>query len=235
MQVSVVIPVLNEESVIADLVRYLLEREPDHIKEVIVVDGGSEDQSVVKAQKAGAVVTYSEKPGRAIQMNKGAGLATGDILYFLHADTYPPENFGKLIVEKVKAGYHAGSFRLTFDADHPLLNFYAWCTRFRFDAFRFGDQSLFVRRDTFRQIRGFNNDMEIMEDFEIIKRLKNLKKSRFALIDEPVCTSARRYRENGIIKLQLIFILIFTLYNLGGSQTLLKKMYQWLIKPPESD
>jgi len=231
MQISVVIPVLNEENVIADLVQYLIERESKHIKEVIVVDGGSKDLSVNKAEKAGAEVVVAKKPGRALQMNKGARHATGEILYFLHADTYPPPHFGELIEEAVKAGSDAGSFRLSFDYDHPLLNFYAWCTRFRFDAFRFGDQSLFVKTDAFLKIGGFDNRMEIMEDFEIIKRLKKL--GCFTLIDEPVITSARRYRKNGIIKLQLIFIVIFTLYNLGGSQALLKKVYKWLIKPPD--
>ena len=226
--ISIIIPVLNEEEIIAHLVRYLLKVDTNHIKEVIVVDGGSDDRSVSEASKAGAIVIEANQTGRAIQMNKGAQKATGDILYFLHADTYPPNNFCLAITNAVQKGYDAGCFRLSFDQNHPLLDFYAWCTRFRFDAFRFGDQSLFVKRDTFQTLGGFDARMDIMEDFEIIKRLK--QHYSFILLPQAVTTSARRYQNNGVIKLQLIFIVIFSLYNLGASQSLLKKIYRWLIR-----
>ncbi|NGP77573.1 glycosyltransferase [Balneolaceae bacterium YR4-1] len=227
MKISVVIPAYNEEETIKETISSIRRHSAGHIKEIIVVDGGSEDATVERVQETEACLVTSPAKGRSVQMNYGAEVATGDILYFLHADTIPPKNFDSNILKSVTNGAKAGCFQLSFDRDHPLLDFYAWCTRFNIDAFRFGDQSLFVSAETFASIGGFREDHIVMEDQELMKRLK--KKFSFDLLSDAVLTSSRKYSDNGVLKLQLVFTLIFMLYQVGVSQTNLDLIYKKLI------
>ncbi|MCW9708754.1 TIGR04283 family arsenosugar biosynthesis glycosyltransferase [Fodinibius salsisoli] len=228
IKLSVIIPTYNEAEVIAKTVRQVFDKGNDLIEEVIVVDGGSSDETVSQAQQAGATVIDSPSKGRAAQMNRGAEHATGDILYFLHADSRPPANFAASIHRSITTGSDAGCFRLAFDDDHWLLTSYAWFSRFDIDFFRFGDQSLFIKREVFAQLRGFREDHIVMEDQEMVRRIKS--DFSFTILDGAVVTSARKYHKVGILKLQLIFSLILTLYYLGVSQERLVGIYKGLIQ-----
>lgn len=227
MSISVVIPVYNEEQTIQNTLDHLNSVERGLVDEIIVVDGGSTDETARFAAEKNATVIVSPRKGRAVQMNYGASVAQGEVLYFLHADSLPPKYFDQHIVNAVSEGYQAGCFRLKFDWNHPLLKFYGWCTRFDCNAFRFGDQSLFVRKKIFEAVDGFREDHIVMEDNEIIRRLQN--KTDFRILTNHVITSARKYRENGVVKLQLVFVLIYTLYFLNVSQKKLRKLYKKLI------
>ncbi|TVR14496.1 MAG: glycosyltransferase [Balneolaceae bacterium] len=228
MKISIIIPALNEEYNLSTLLPWLQKHGAGIVKEIIVVDGGSNDKTVKIATDHGAVALYSPKKGRATQMNFGAKYASSEILYFLHADTFPPENFTDLITASIKKNSIAGSFRLDFDDDHPLLKLYASFTSMRSILVRFGDQSLFVRRNIFEQSAGFNENLFVMEDQEIFRRLK--KYGRLTIIKTPVVTSAQKYRENGVIRLQFIFTVIFLLYYAGTSQKTLVHIYKNLIR-----
>ncbi len=224
---SVIIPALNEEASLPGLLHYLFRELASSPAEVIVVDGQSTDETVEVARKAGARVTTAARVGRAPQMNKGARFARGRVLYFLHSDTYPPPRFFRCIEKAVQSGYEAGCFQLGFDQDHWLLRLYSWFTQFDINAFRFGDQSLFITSTLFRRIKGFDEDLKVMEDNEIIHRLK--RETSFKIMPGQVMTSARRYREHGVLRLQLVFILIYSLYHLGVSQEILLDIYrQWI-------
>lgn len=227
MKLSIIIPVYNEADVIEQTIEYLNTQQAN-ILEIIVVDGGSSDATTTKARSAGASVIASPQKGRAAQMNFGARHAKGDVLYFLHADSLPPENFIAKIDQALSSGYHAGCFRLEFGQSHFLLKIYSWFTRFDIDAFRFGDQSLFIKDDIFFKINGFREDHLVMEDQEIVRRIK--QEFSFAVLDEAVTTSARKYRKKGFLKLQLIFVLIFILYKLGINQTDLTLIYKKLVQ-----
>lgn len=227
MKISIIIPVYNEEEFIAETIDQIIATSPNRVEEIIVVDGGSTDSTVQKVSETSAKVVISPKKGRAAQMNYGAFKAKGAILYFLHADSFPPAGFDLKILKEVEQESSAGCFRLAFDRDHWLLNFYAWCTRFDVDLFRFGDQSLFIKKDLFWEIGGFREDHVVMEDQEIIKRIK--KRDSFSILPERVITSARKYRENGMLRLQLIFTLIVILYKLGFSQQKLVSVYRRLV------
>ncbi len=227
MKISIIIPVYNEEEFIAETIDQVIATSRNRVEEIIVVNGGSTDSTVQKVSETSAQVVTSPKKGRAAQMNYGAFKAKGDILYFLHADSIPPAGFDLKILSEVEHGSSAGCFRLAFDRDHWLLNFYAWCTRFDVDLFRFGDQSLFIKKDLFWEIGGFREDHVVMEDQEIIKRIK--KRDSFSILSERVITSARKYRENGMLRLQLIFTLIVILYKLGFSQQKLVSVYRKLV------
>lgn len=229
IKISIVIPALNEKSRIAKLINELRRRESsgNYIHEIIVADGGSGDGTRREAKMAGAKVLNCSQKGRAVQMNEGAAMASGDVLYFLHADTLPPQQFDREIIWNILNGSGAGCFQLKFSSDHPVLRFYAWCTRFNTTLVRFGDQSLFVTSDNFRKIGGFDEALVVMEDQKIVGKLK--KTTSFALLDESVKTSARRYEKNGVIRLQFIFGMIVILYYLGARQETLAHLYSSLI------
>lgn len=227
--ISVIIPVYNEEGVIGNTIRYLKTVSgTETMIEIIVVDGGSADDSVNEAKREGAQVKISRRKGRAAQMNDGARAATGTILYFLHADSFPPVGFSTDIIEAVKNGYPIGCYRLRFDLDHWFLKANAWFTRFDVNAFRYGDQSLFVTREVFLKAGGFCEDHMVMEDQEIIKRLR--RHGKFTIVPKEVITSARKYVTNGVFKMQLFFFLIYFLYHLGYSQDKLVAIFRKLVK-----
>lgn len=224
-----IIPCLNEEQALPALIQYLASHDRDgYIKEIIVVDGGSSDNSLAVASSCGAKSFTCQRRGRAAQMNFGAAMASGDILYFLHADTFPPANFAKQIVETARGLRVAGCYRLRFDLAHWFLKANCWFTRFNIDAVRFGDQSLFVSRHAFTKAGGFDCAMQLMEDQEVIGRIR--RHAHFVVLPDWVTTSARKYLDNGIYRLQLSYLIICILYRIGCGQATLLKVYRCLIK-----
>jgi rSAM/selenodomain-associated transferase 2 len=228
MKISVIIPTYNEAAGIGALVSYLQQNLADTPHEILVADGQSTDETREKAEAAGAKVLQCPEKGRGRQMNYGAKIATGELLYFLHADTFPPANFFAAISNGLAQGADCGCFRLGFDLDHWFLNLNAWFTRFNVRYFRWGDQSLFIRREVFEAVGGFRNDLKVMEDQELVIRL--LQKYRFKVLPFAVRTSARKYQENGVIKLQLIFTTLQIMYHFGASQEQILGLYRRLIR-----
>lgn len=226
--ISIIIPTYNEEENIAETISQIKKRDKENlISEVIVSDGNSTDQTVEIAANAGAKVIVSPKKGRAAQMNYGAFMANKQILYFFHADSIPPEEFSTLILNTIEKNAESGCFRLTFDYDHWFLKANCWFTQFDVNAVRFGDQSLFVTKNVFNKSGGFKEDLLMMEDQEIIHRIK--KYGKFKVMNAAVVTSARKYLDNGIYRMQAIFFRIWLLYYLGYSQEQLLKLHKKLI------
>jgi rSAM/selenodomain-associated transferase 2 len=227
--ISIIIPTYNEAAYIKATIKKLWEYdEANLITEIIIADGGSTDNTVAIARSEGVKVMVSPKKGRAAQMNYGAGHAEGKVLYFLHADTLPPQHFVDDIITTVNKGYGAGCYMLSFDYNHWFLKANCWFTRFDIDTIRFGDQSLFVTKEKFFEVGCFCEKHVVLEDQQIIKKLKKL--TSFKVIKKPVVTSARKYIENGIYKTQGIFFLIYIMYRFGCSQQQLIYTYRKLIK-----
>ena len=227
--ISLIIPTYNEAAHIKSTIEKLWQYDEESlIKEIIIADGGSTDNTAGIAKIEGVKVVISQKKGRAAQMNYGASFATEKVLYFLHADTIPPKNFTSDIAKAIEKCYGAGCFMLSFDHNHWFLKANCWFTRFDVDAIRFGDQSLFVTKDAFFKAGGFCEKHIVLEDQHLIKRLK--KVVPFTIIKKPVMTSARKYLENGIYKTQGIFFFIYFMYRLGYSQQKLVATYKKFIE-----
>jgi len=224
--ISVIIPTYNEAERIAQTIMATHSANGIFPIEIIVADGGSSDNTIGIATGQDATVIKSEQKGRAAQMNKGAAAARGDILYFLHADTIPPLHFTEHILKASDQGAVAGCFRLLFDHKHWFLKAHSWFTRFDINAVRFGDQSLFITKDVFEKCGGFREDLQIMEDQEIISRIKTYGK--FKVMNAHVTTSARKYLEHGVYKVQSTFYRLWMLYYLGYPQEYLIKIHRKL-------
>jgi len=222
MLISIIIPALNESATICRTLSPL--KGVDNL-EVIVVDGGSRDNTAELAGSYGAKVIQTA-PCKAIQMNAGALAARGDILVFLHADTLLPADFHHQIVSALNQnGVAAGAFRLAIDSTHAGIRFIEAVTYFRSRYLRlpYGDQALFMRKALFEEIGGFS-EMPIMEDFILIRRLK--RRGKIVIVHEPVKTSPRRWLHLGIFKTWLINQLIVMAYYLGISPDRLGRWYR---------
>lgn len=226
LKISIIIPTFNEEQIVEVQLKKLLSKIGNDNAEVIVVDAG-EDNTFQIASQLNVKVIKSFK-GRAIQMNNGVKQATGDILYFLHLDTNVPHNFLTAIRQSITENTSAGCFQMIFDDNHYLMQFYGWCTRLPFSFCRGGDQSLFITRTLFNKIGGFDESLNVMEDIEIIHRIK--KNVKFQILKEKVTTSARKYNQNGRLRLQFIFGIIHLMYNLKFSNKRIVKFYKNMIR-----
>lgn len=225
---SIVIPTYNEQDTIKKTITSCINNATRASNiEFIIVDGQSSDQTQQKVNSLLFSKVYlftCPNKGRSTQMNYGAKKTNGTIVYFLHADSIPPKGFDELIFKSIKNKAIAGCFRMKFDNNHWFLNFWCWFTRFNWNVSRGGDQSLFMKKETFNAINGYDNNLKIMEDIEIIKRLK--KKGRFEVVPHALITSARKYETNGVFKLQFLFGVIHLQHILGFSQQKMINFYK---------
>lgn len=223
MKLSFIIPVLNEAKNISKILLPLsIYRQKGH--EVIIVDGGSHDNTVELAQQQSDRVIQSQK-GRAKQMNTGASEASGDVLVFLHADTWLPEHAALIIENNLKKTARSwGRFdvrlsgsKFIFRLIGEIMNY-----RSRYTGIATGDQCIFVRRAVFDKINGFP-ELALMEDIAISKQLKHISKP--VCLQEKVVTSSRRWEEQGIARTILLMWYLRARYFFGGSPEKLEKIY----------
>ena len=222
--VSVIIPVLNEESRIVEQLESL--SAVPGIHEVIVVDGGSSDRTVELVRAIPRARLATAAAGRASQMNAGARVASGDVLLFLHADVRLPPNAMRWVSEALsEPAAVAGAFRTWTVSEGsrtmlaPLLHLAD--LRSRYSALPYGDQALFVRADVFRQVGGFP-EQPLMEDLELSRRLRRFGTVR--IVPAAVRVSGRRFLSRPVYYALLVNIFPL-LYRLGLPPRLLASLY----------
>lgn len=210
-EITVIIPVINEEKNLIKLFSNLVEK-PEI--EFIFVDGGSNDNTFNLIKKAGFKVILSPILRRSYQMNLGAKKAQGKILLFLHGDTILPDNYDQVIINTVqKNNFITGAFKLKIDNQKPIFRLIETLVHWRsqYLSSPYGDQGIFIKKQIFESVKGYQ-DLAIMEDFDLIKRVKKLGK--IYIVNASVITSARRWEKVGIIKTTLINQLIIMGYYL---------------------
>jgi rSAM/selenodomain-associated transferase 2 len=226
--ISIIIPTLNEEENIKKLVPYLQNCCLNKAMEIIVVDCGSTDNTISIAQALGAKIIVSNVKGRAIQMNAGARAAKYDILYFVHADSIPPQTFFADINAAVTAGYEIGRYQTKFEGNNRLLKINAFFTRFDWFVCYGGDQTLYVTSSLFKKINGYNEHLLIMEEYDFVKRAGQF--SRYKIFSKATQVSARKYSTNSWWQVQKANYTIVSLYKKGVSQKELVEKYKQLLK-----
>lgn len=224
-KVSIIIPVLNEAAHIRMLLAQLAISQARSQSEIIVVDGGSQDESVAIAGEYLCTVINSI-PGRAGQMNMGAAAATNDILLFLHVDSFPPSGFENLIASGLNQSSNSwGRFNVNLSGQQWLLKIVAGMMNWRssLTGICTGDQGLFVTKDAFNAVGGFP-EIPLMEDIEISRRLNTLSKP--FIVKAELTTSSRRWEDEGIIKTILLMWQLRALYFFGVSPFKLALRYR---------
>ncbi|HBH60511.1 MAG TPA: glycosyltransferase [Nitrospiraceae bacterium] len=220
-KISVIIMTLNEEELIEGLMMVL--RGVSDI-EIIVSDGGSIDRTCRVAGKYTDKIIRGTR-GRGVQLNAGAAQATGDILWFLHVDSIPPDNFKYHILETLeKPGVAGGAFTLEIDSDLSSLRLITRVVELRsmISGIPYGDQGIFVKRELFEKVNGFKN-IPLMEDIDFGRRLK--REGKIAIIRPKIKTCARAWERDGALKTTLRNWAYVTLFFMGYSPQKLYERY----------
>ena len=222
LKVSIIVPTLNEAQGLRDTLTQIQQLCPH---ELVVSDGGSDDNTLKIAKKFTEHVVRGPA-GRALQMNAGAQIATGDIFIFLHADSLiEPASYEKMLHSLKSSEKIGGAFSLCIDSDKWSLRLITRLANLRskYLGMAYGDQAFFVKNSTFQQMNGFA-EFPICEDIDFFKRLRKL--GPVILLKEKSLTSPRRWMKEGIWFTTLRNILIMILFKLGFPPRILTKWYQ---------
>lgn len=224
IQLSIIIPVLNEESYLPQCLSVI----PQNSNiEIIVIDGGSRDKSITIAKQYGCT-TETVLGGRSRQLQRGAQRAQGNNLLFLHGDSVPPKGFDSVIRETLEQqNVSCGAFSLSIDEESFKYKLVSWGANFRsrWSHLPYGDQGLFMRKSTYQKAGGFPT-MPIMEDYVFVRNIAQFGK--IITSPEKLVTSARRWKNMGVIRATLINQAIVIAYNIGVSPEKLCKLYNRL-------
>lgn len=224
---SIIIPVLHEAEIINSLLDHLRHVVRDSAFEVIVVDGSS-TLDTLNVISEGNVKKYCSAQGRGRQMNLGASHASGDILVFLHADTFLPVDALKIIGETLQdQTLVGGAFSLQIRSKRLLLRMIVRFSTLRSRLTRapYGDQVIFLRKTYFEAIGGYQ-DIPLMEDVELMRRIKK-KKGKIVILSTPVVTSDRRWNQEGLVYTAIRDTIIIFLYWCGIPAEKLAGFYPW--------
>jgi rSAM/selenodomain-associated transferase 2 len=221
MRLSIIVPVLNEATIIDGFLEHLAAEVPG--AEVVVVDGGSADDTFARAARHTRVI--SSEPRRARQMNAGAAAAAGDVLWFLHADSRLPVGAAAAIAECLRApGTAGGCFRLRIPERHLVYRWNDWAGNLGVELFRMacGDHGIFVRRAVFEAVEGYP-EVPLLEDVSFYRRAR--AHGRMRQLRPAITTSARRWQQNGLYRTTFLYTAILALYCCGAPLPRLQQLH----------
>ncbi len=222
---SIIIPALNESSIINHTVEHLYRIGSGFDMEVIVIDGDKEE-GTINVLRNNEVIKGVSARGRGKQMNKGASIAKGEILLFLHTDTELPENALRTISSVMDdKRYAGGAFDLGIDSGRPVFRLLVWLVylRTRLTRIPYGDQAIFIRKGVFDKMNGFS-ETPVMEDVEFMKRMK-ISGHKILIIPQKVKTSPRRWEKEGVLYCTVRNWTLRGLYHLGVKPDKLVRFY----------
>jgi len=223
VDISIIIPVLNESKFIENVCQRI--HEMGNYREILVVDGGSQDETCQLAAPYASVL--SSRQGRAIQMNTGAQSATGQILWFLHADCIPHPNSIDAIIDTIQNGHIVGgAFAYHLDADGLIYRVSEGLSNYKNKIFNifYGDMGIFIKKGIFEMMGGYQ-EIPLMEDIDLCLRLKKMGKT--VILPQQIVTSARRWKKEGPIKNIIRNWLLQLGWILGISADSLAKYYHF--------
>lgn len=210
---SVIIPTLNEgkfiEHIIQDLKLQIQQLE--YLVEIIISDGGSEDETLQICENNNVTIVNSDK-GRGNQLREGAANSKGEILIFLHADLKIPEDFFQYLGNNFNENTKIATFRMKLDVNNLLYKVYSFFTRFDSIFTTFGDQGLIIRKDFYKSIGGYKK-IPIMEDVDIIIRARS--KTKIKKFNKNIIVSSRKFNKEGKIKNQFKSFICIIQYIMG--------------------
>jgi rSAM/selenodomain-associated transferase 2 len=222
-RLSIIIPTINEALTI-EATLTALQPMRAHGAEIIVVDGGSNDNTTSICARYTDCTLQSPR-GRALQMNAGANAAIGEVLLFLHADSLPPQDADLLVLKALASGKQVwGRFDVSITGANPMFRLIAWMMnlRSRLSGIATGDQGIFVTRTAFDVAGGFPN-IPLMEDIALSKALKRL--SPPVCLSNRMTTSGRRWEKYGVIRTIILMWRLRAAYFLGADPARLAERY----------
>ncbi|MGB7393451.1 MAG: TIGR04283 family arsenosugar biosynthesis glycosyltransferase [Pricia sp.] len=232
---TIIIPAHNERQNLETLLpRLEVLRQGFGVEIILALSADTCDGSEQMALADDIDVFRCKKKGRAMQMNAAAQRAKGSILVFLHADVKPPESFLQDITNAIASGYEAGFFSYRFDKKSFFLQINAAFTGKDGIFTGGGDQCLFIKKEVFDTLGGFDEQQVLMEDFEFFKRMKK-HRVNYTIIQNDLIVSARKYKNNSYVRINLTNFLLVILFKLGYPAPKLKTLHDRLIKTPYSD
>lgn len=222
MEISIIIPTLNEATYIGRLIQHLLSNFTETY-EIIIVDGGSTDGTIEICEKLNVTILNSE-PSRAIQQNTGAKAAKYNYLYFIHADTLPPDTIQEDLKACMDNGCLAACYRSKYESKSLLLKMNEFFTRFYWLVSRGGDQSLLIQKEVFFEYNGFDESYVIMEEYPLIEKL--MKRKKLTIIPKGMLISTRKYCDRSWFKVSRANYRAFKLYKSGADSKIIRQVYK---------
>jgi rSAM/selenodomain-associated transferase 2 len=228
IKISVIIPTFNEEENIVRLLSHLHSLNHSSHIETIIADGNSSDQTLRAAQDFDTRLVSCIKTMRAHQMNEGAQMASGNVLYFIHADTLPPSSCFDDLISALSSGAQLGGFRFVFDSPKIMLKFNSWMTRFNILAFRGGDQTIFITQKLWEKLRGFDEYYCVMEEYDLLRRASKAG-IPYKLIPKPVLVSARKYDRASWLRVNFANTVATLMFRMNCHPRGIKRIYARLL------
>ena len=230
VDISVVVPCINEVLQIPAMLRVLREAGRTFAGnwELLIVDGGSTDGTVALCEGEPEVTMLTSKPSRAIQMNVGARHAKGAVLYFVHADTRPPIDCFNGVWNAYQGGSKIGGYAFEMDSQRLMLAFNSYMTKYNVIATRGGDQTIFMTKALYEELNGFCESMEIMEEYDLLKRVQEAG-IPYDLLKGQTIVSARKYEGRSWLHVQLANTAAMAMWRAGVDSAKIKRRYlRWL-------